>query len=465
MDMRPRIALLAALVVGAGITLLIAGLPFVNFAYQNPSLHLAVEMVAAFVGLVAAYLLYGRYRESQKLSDLALICALALFGAKNLAFEALPTAFAASQNDFLTWTPLLGGLLATTTFAVSAFLPERTLARAQRDAAVALLACVASLVVIAGAVAVARGYLPRGIDPTLSPEASNRPRVAGNSGVLVLQLVVMVLFFAAAFGFTRRAERTGDELMTWLGAGAALGGFARFNYFLFPSIYSQWVYTGDILRLLFWLVVLIGLFREIGTYWRRLAAVGALEERRRLARDIHDGLAQELAFIAAHARRLSQTNSSRELAEHVAEAAERALDEARNAIDVLTLPLDEPLDAAVARAAEDVAARVGVRLRWDLAEAVEASPEIRETLVRIVREAVTNAARHGRASCIRVGLESQDGVLRLRIADDGVGFDPHRVGGGFGLRSMRERAREHGGETRVSSTPGGGTEVVVEIRR
>jgi signal transduction histidine kinase len=464
--MRPRTAVLAALGIGTGVTVLIAGLPFVNFAYQNPSLHVAVEVMAAFVGLLAAYLLYGRYRASHKLHDLALICALGLFGAKNLVFEALPAAVGAKQNDFLTWAPLLGGVLATATFALSAFLPERTLRRARQDATVALVTCVTALVLVAGGVAAARGYLPLGIDPTLSPEASNRPRIVGNRGVLVLQLVVMALFFAAALGFTRRAERAGDELMTWLAAGAVLGGFARFNYFLFPSIYSEWVYTGDVLRLLFWLVVLLGLFREIGTYWRRLSAAAGLEERRRLAREIHDGLAQELAFIASNARRLRPGRGSpAELAADVAAAAERALDESRSAIDVLTLPLDEPLDVAVARAAEDVAGRVGVTVRCEFADGVDATPDIREALVRIVREAVTNAARHGRASCIRVGLESEDGVLRLRVVDDGIGFEPQVAHRGFGLRSMHDRAQALGGEARVSSTPGGGAEVEVEVPR
>ena len=464
--MRPRFALLAALSFGAAATLLIAGLPFVNFAYRNPSLHVAVEVVAAFVPLLAAYLLYGRYRESRALHDLALICALALFGAKNLFFEALPAAAAVKQNDFLTWAPLIGGMLATATFASSAIVADRTLRRPRRDATVALAACAAALVLVAGAVAAARGYLPLGIDPTLSPEASSRPRIVGNSGVLVLQLVVMALFFAAAFGFTRRAERSGDELMTWLAVGAALGGFAQFNYFLFPSIFSEWVYMGDVLRLLFWLVVLIGLFREIGTYWRRLSTAAALEVRGRLARDIHDGLAQELAFIAAHARGLSRRSGPRhELAEHLAAAAERALDEARSAIDVLTLPLDERVDIAVARAAEDVAGRVGAVVRFELADSVDAPAHIREALVRIVREAVTNAARHGHASCVRVGLQSDDEVLRLRVVDDGVGFKAQTVERGFGLRSMRQRARELGGDARIVSNPGSGTAVEVEVPR
>jgi signal transduction histidine kinase len=463
---RPRFALLAALAIGAGATILIAGLPFIKFAYRNPSLHVAVEVVATFVALLAAYLLYGRYREGRALQDLVLICALALLGGKNLVFEALPAAAAAKQNDFLTWAPLIGGVLGSALFAASAFLPDRKLRRPQRAAALSLAACAGALAVVAGAVAAARGYLPLGIDPTLSPEASFRPRIVGNSGVLVLQLVVMALFFAAALGFTRRAERSGDELMTWLAVGAALAAFARFNYFLFPSIYSEWVYMGDVLRLQFWLVVLVGLFREIGTYWRRLTSAATLEMRGRLARDIHDGLAQELAFIAAHARQLSRASGPRdELAEHLASAAERALDESRSAIDVLTLPLDERVDVAVARAAEDVAGRVGVPVRLDLAHRVDVSQPTREALVRIVREAVTNAARHGHASRVRVALDFDDRVVRLRVVDDGVGFEPDGVAGGFGLRSMRDRARELGGETQIASEPGRGTEVAVEVPR
>jgi signal transduction histidine kinase len=83
--------------------------------------------------------------------------------------------------------------------------------------------------------------------------------------------------------------------------------------------------------------------------------------------------------------------------------------------------------------------------------------------VRIVSEAVTNAARHGRAGLVRVELDNGDGV-RLRIVDRGRGFDPaQRRPGSFGLTSMRERAEALGGRFSLRSSPGAGTEIEVTL--
>jgi signal transduction histidine kinase len=110
--------------------------------------------------------------------------------------------------------------------------------------------------------------------------------------------------------------------------------------------------------------------------------------------------------------------------------------------------------------------RSGMRVRLDLQPAVDAPPAVREAFARIVREATSNAARHGRAREVEVSLSAEDG-LRLAISDDGDGFDPaappRRAGGGFGLTSMRERTETLGGEFSVTSSPGKGTRVEVVV--
>jgi signal transduction histidine kinase len=97
---------------------------------------------------------------------------------------------------------------------------------------------------------------------------------------------------------------------------------------------------------------------------------------------------------------------------------------------------------------------------------VHVSPDVREALVRIAREAVTNAARHGDASLVRVELENGNG-LKLRIVDDGRGFDQistrRRRSGGFGFSSMADRARAIGGVLSVESARGVGTTVEVVL--
>jgi signal transduction histidine kinase len=270
-----------------------------------------------------------------------------------------------------------------------------------------------------------------------------------------------VLFVAAAVGFTLRAERTGDELMGWFAAAATLAAAARVNYFLFPSLYSEWVYTGDVFRLGFYLLLLAGAGLEIRAYWHRLAEAAALEERRRVARELHDGVIQELALIEVQATALARGVDDGDGAARLAKAAERALDESRRAVAALTRASDEPLRVALAKAAEEVAAQHGARVKLSLASVQDVSPEAYEALLRIVREAVRNAVRHGGATTVEVELVDGPG-LQLRVTDDGQGFDPEAPrAGGFGLVSMRERARSLGGELRISSHPGAGCKLEV----
>ena len=187
------------------------------------------------------------------------------------------------------------------------------------------------------------------------------------------------------------------------------------------------------------------------------------EERRRIARDLHDGMAQDLAFITMHGRELAHRDPR---ARGIATAAQRALTDSRAAILSLSGPADEPLAAAVARTASGLADRSGIRLELEFDADADADAETRDELLRILSEAISNAIRHGNASRIRVALSAQ-GRLRLAISDDGGGFDGRAptegAPTGFGLTSMRERAEGLGGGLRVSSPPEGGTEVEVVL--
>jgi len=189
-------------------------------------------------------------------------------------------------------------------------------------------------------------------------------------------------------------------------------------------------------------------------------------ERRRIARDIHDSLAQDLAFIAARVRVLERDPTASVRLDHLAIAATRALEHSRTTISTLTRPLDEPLDAALARNATEVAARHGGHAKLRLQAGVVVPPATRESLVMILREAVANAMRHGRAGSVDVSL-SQQSWLRLRVTDDGRGFDAAaraaRPDAGFGLQSMEERAQALGGGLVVRSAPGAGTTIEVAL--
>jgi signal transduction histidine kinase len=454
---RPRLLVALTAAAAAVATLLVVVLPFVRFAYRSQSTHVALETAAALIAFLAAYLVFGRYRLSGLASDLALVAALALLAGNNLLFLVLPAVLDKTGSSSA-WAPVAGGLLGAAALAASALAPPRRLRAPDRAAAWTLAACAASLAAI-GLVVLALGdRLPAGIDPALAPVA--RPHFAGHWAVLAAQLAGAALFGAAALGFALRAERTGDELMRWFAAGATLAAAGRVNYFLFPSLYSEWVYTGDVFRLGFYLLLLAGAGLEIRAYWHRLAEAAALEERRRVARELHDGVIQELALIEVQARELSRQEGSATAA-GLAKAAERALDESRRAVSALTRASDEPLRVALAKAAEEVAAQHGAQVKLSLASVQDVTPETYEALVRIVREAIRNAVRHGGATTVEVELVDGPG-LQLRVTDDGRGFDTEAPrAGGFGLVSMRDRARSLGGELRVSSHPGAGCKLEV----
>jgi signal transduction histidine kinase len=297
----------------------------------------------------------------------------------------------------------------------------------------------------------------------IPPVQSTSPHLTGDVLQLVLVAVTAGLYAVAALGFIMRADETRDELFGWFALASPFAAVASINYFLFPSLYPGWVYTADIYRVGFYLMLAIGAARQIAAWQQELAEAAASGERRRIARDLHDGLAQELAFIVGQTRSLVEKTGEGGPFAHIAAAAERALDESRTAIAALSRNVDEALDVALAQAAEDVAARTGTHIRFDLVPGIRVAPELREDLARIVREAVSNAARHGEAPNVTVALSNTDSI-RVLVSDDGKGFDldaPRRRG--FGLTSMFERAEVRGGTLEVRSTPGSGTQVEVII--
>jgi signal transduction histidine kinase len=451
----------------AGTTTLLTSGGVADLAYRSPSLHVALETAVAVISVVAAHLVFGRFRQGSKLNDLLLFYALAAFAISNLLLSALPAAVAISYPKGLaTWGPTIGILIAASLLFAAAQAPARRVNRRVWDRIDRVAAALVVGALLGAPVVLARFGTTEHVS-LFSParwgwgDLPPHPEIG-------LQVVVSILFVAAGFSFARRAEKTGDELMTWLAVGSVLAAFARVNYFIFPSLYSQWVSVGDALRLSFYLILFIGAARELRTYQGRAASAAVLDERRRMARELHDGLAQELAFIAGQTKRLAEISADlvddQMHVEHLAAAAERALDESRRAIAALSQPALEPFHVAVANEAREVAARVGAELELELATDVEVDPAKREMLLRIVREAVGNAARHGHAGKIVVHLSNGDGV-HLTIVDDGVGFDSGALAAGerFGLTSMRERAVAAGAEFRLTTRAGGGTLIEVVL--
>ena len=457
---RPAAALTAWTTAVAGTaTVAVAALPFVQFAYRAPALHVMLETTAALIALLVAYLVYGRLRQNRRWPDLLLLLALCTAATANLVLTAVPSAVAlASGGEPHRWQALLIRLVGTLLLMLAALAPvERRLGRRQ---AVSAVLAVAVVVTVVSVVATLLGdRLPPTVDPAMGLPDASRPRLFAHPLVLLAQVVGAVMYAVAAVAFTRRGTRQQDELMRWLGAGCVLAAFARVHYLLFPSLYSEFVYTGDVLRLAFFVFMLVGASREIRSYWTLRARTAVLEDRRRMARDLHDGLAQELTYIRAQSQRLAGGRDD-ETASRITSAAGRATEEARRAISALTRPLGETFPAALQRVADELAHRHDVKVVTELDSAVDVDPAADEALLRIVSEAVHNAVRHGRASRIELRLTARP--LTVTVTDDGRGFDTTTTPtGGFGLTSMRERAGGVGADLDITSVPGGGTSVCV----
>ena len=450
-----RVALALAWLAGGCVTLLHAWHPD-GYALRSPSSSAVFETIAASGALLLSAMSYGRWRERGLRSDGITCYALTMLAAGNILFVLLPLiADADAVWPGVRVAAFACGAVAALLIALASVVPERPSRRRPRSLAL--------LLVLIGLAAVgAVGWVVHDSLPGLTSAGSTEASGTGTA-VTAIQSVAAFAFAVASVRFAR--QRRDDRFFSWLAVTTVLWALARVNYAMTPTHQVDWISIGDWLRLAAYLVAVIAVAAELNLYWHRVTENAVLEERHRIARDMHDGLAQELAFIATQTRSLAGARNSAK-ANMVARAAERALDESRRAIAALTRPVDEPLDIALTQEAEDVAGRLGVRVALDVEPVHQVDGETREALLRITREAITNAGRHGRAARIQVSLANHHGVT-LRIVDDGCGFrvdDPASYAGDrWGIAGMRERAESLGGRFSLQSRPYWGTRVEVWV--
>ena len=442
--------------VASVVTAAVALIPELRFAYRDPALHVALETSASLVALLAGFLVAGRLWRLTRLNELVLACALAVLALSSLLFGTVPALLGPIQPDLTAWAALAGRSAGALLFALAAFVPGRRLGRPGPVLAAGAAGVAAVLLLIAVSGGVLARWLSKPVSATLPTAA--RPDLHAHPALLAMQLVMAVLYGLAAAGFLRRSGRYGDEFLGWLAVAAVLAAASHANYFLYPSQYSQWVYTGDAFRLACYAVLLAGSMREISSYWRGLSEAAVLAERHRIACDLHDGLAQELAYLGRNLSGLDGQADGGVLG-RLQRAVERAQSESQRAIRTLAAPGGQSADIMLSEAAGEVAERFRIQLELDLAPGIRLPATRAEALVRIGCEAVTNAGRHSGANRVRVSLERAGSRVRLRVSDAGRGFDTAAPGCGFGIISMRERASSAGGGLSISSLPGRGTEV------
>jgi len=199
--------------------------------------------------------------------------------------------------------------------------------------------------------------------------------------------------------------------------------------------------------------------------------VATLEERQRMARELHDSVSQALYGIAlgTHAAREQLERAPQKLSgtlDYILNMSATAVAEMRALVFELRPESleQEGLVAALTRQADAVRARAGVTMHLDLCAEPDVSLDVKEALYRIAQEALQNIVKHAYAQTVSVSLCTEGAQVVLEVTDDGHGFDPGgRFPGHLGLRTMHERAIRLDGSLEISSRAEGGSKVRASI--
>ena len=232
--------------------------------------------------------------------------------------------------------------------------------------------------------------------------------------------------------------------------------------------------SADDLRLLYTVGDLVSIAIERARLFARSVDMGAVEERNRLAREIHDTLAQGLAALTLQletADALLEAGAGAERARQVLQQAlaltRASLDEARRSVlDLRAAPLEgRTLAGALTTLAESEGDRAGLAVTVEVVGGSRPLPvRVEAGLYRIAQEAITNVIRHAAAHHLTAQLTTQPAQVQLTITDDGQGFDPGQVPvNRYGLVGLNERAKLLGGHLIVRSSPGAGTRIEVVV--
>lgn len=232
--------------------------------------------------------------------------------------------------------------------------------------------------------------------------------------------------------------------------------------------------TKDDLRLLHTVGDLLSIAIERARLFARSSEFGALEERNRLAREIHDTLAQGLAGIALQL----ETADALLAADREPLAVRRALEQAirltrsnleearRSVMDLRAVPLEgSSLSQALQALAEEFQEKHALQVIFESSGGARPLPvRIEAGLYRIAQEALTNVTQHAHADHVYLKLLVFTDKVQLEVIDDGKGFEPQQIPSNrFGLVGLNERAKLMGGKLAIRSEPGTGTEVIVEV--
>jgi signal transduction histidine kinase len=468
----------------AGVTLTLAALPVIHGHFAAPAIDLALDTLAVVVSGAVAVLAWTRFGERRAsialFQSAAFLCLTIAYGAAvviSLGRDADPVTLS-NPNPMQTYYFALARAMAASILVLAGTAAGIRLA-VQRPSLLLLGPGMLLLAVIALASIHAWAPQQSAWLATVDPDGSGLP--AANLFGTIVQVCISLLFFQAAIVCRdrwRRDRAIGDG---WMAVGLVFAAFAEIHWILYPVGHPGQVSTADLLRLAFFAALLLAIEAEARSAMSRLRTANAelarlrdseveragLEERARLARELHDGLAQDLWLAKLKAGQLSALPDLPEAAVSLVEDAEAAIEnglaEARQAVMALRMSPERELDLAefLRRYVDDFEDRFGLRVEFTSSvDDSEVAARTQAEVLRIAQEALVNVRQHAEASVVGVRLEIEDGRLTLRVVDNGHGFDTDTAkDSSFGLASMRERAAIIGGRLSVESTPGDGTRV------
>jgi signal transduction histidine kinase len=436
---------------GAGLALFVA-YPNLRSTYALPQVRLVLDTTIMLAAAIVAVLAGIRFSVDGRRLDLLLCGGFTAVAVSRLAFAIAPVLGGQPLHRKEAWAAIGGRLFAAVLIAAAPFSKRRTSARGR--ALVEMLVAVAIVLALCwGAADQAGAALP-----PLSSDSGNDQSLLVMGSVAARALLSLV----AMVGFGLRFRSRGNDLDRWLCLGATLGLFAELHSVFTPLLSSEYVSQGDFLRLLSYGVLLVGVWRAI-----RFAEFGraVAEERARVAREIHDGLAQYLFAVSTHASMLENGVDPGKTLAQLKDATAAAQQEARFAVLALSSAGGSaPFDSALRRYVDFLTADGRLEVDLEIQDGIRLAPDEQIEVFRIVQEGLANARKHARARHAEVRIQERAGERYVTVIDDGSGFDEQEIAPGQGLKNMRARAASIGGGFRLVSTPGRGTALEVVLR-
>ena len=418
-------------------------------AYEIPETRLILDTAVAVVAAIVAVLASVRFLVEGRTLDLLVGAGFLSIALGTTAFGLVPVLGGEAVHPAAAWALVGSRLLGVALIAVAPWSDSRLAERRRALAAVAI--GVAAILTSAGL----------GLRTSQWTEAGALDVVGGRS-VEAAAALLAGLWLVALVGFALRFRRYGRDLDSWLCLAATLALFAELHLLLTPVISSDLVLQGDFLRLIAYGTLLVGVWRAIAEaeFGRAVA-----DERARVAREIHDGLAQYLFAITTQVSMLETGAPLDQVLPRLKKASTAAQQEARFAVLALSSAGGSArFDSALRRYVDVLTADGVLDVELEVDRQVRLAPDEQIEVFRIVQEGLGNARRHAGARHVEVTISQNAGRRVVSVRDDGVGFDEESAPAGLGIANMKLRAEAIEGELSLRSSPGRGTAIEVVLR-